>query len=78
MDNTVLYSVGGVATKLSVSRTFLRQLEIEGAIPQPYRLVGSDRRCYTAAQLEETRRVIAERRAASQARRSKRPEVRAA
>lgn len=60
-----LYSTGGAAKELGCSPSLLRKLELLGITPPAHRLSGSDRRAYSAEQLEELREVLNKRQAAN-------------
>ena len=47
----VLMSIGGVARRLGVSVSTVRNYERAGAIPPAMRLEGSDRRCWRESDL---------------------------
>ena len=66
MEGSVMVQVmstGTVAKHLGVSTSLLRHLEKIGAIPAAQRIAGLDRRIYSPAEVEELRRIIANRRA---------------
>ena len=56
-----LLSIGGVAEEVKRSPALLRQLEREGILPTPLRLVGSDRRVYRSEDLPRIRQILEER-----------------
>ncbi len=59
-----LFSTGGAAKQLGVSQGQLRKLERLGVTTPAHRLAGSDRRIYTAGEVETIRRILADRRQA--------------
>ncbi len=56
-------STGAAARELSVSASLIRKLEGLGLAPPAQRIVGLDRRLYSAQEIEELRKIIANRRA---------------
>jgi len=66
MQQRQYISIGGVATRLSVSPSLIRKLENHGVIPPAARLEGSDRRVYQVADVDAIRQVIEARRRSPQ------------
>lgn len=56
-------SIGQAARELGVSPSLVRKLEQIGAAPPAQRIAGLDRRLYSIEDVEQLRRVIADRRA---------------
>lgn len=59
-----LLSIGAAAQRLGISASLLRRMEDQGLVPPAMRLIGSDRRVYSATQVEEIRRIREARRLA--------------
>ncbi len=58
-----MVSTGEAARQLGVSMSLLRKLESIGVTPPAQRIAGLDRRVYTPIEVEELRKIIADRRA---------------
>ncbi len=58
-----MMSTGTVARHLGVSTSLLRRLEKAGTIPPAQRIAGLDRRVYDETDLEQLRKILADRRA---------------
>jgi len=56
-----LLSIGGVATAVNRSPGWLRKLERTGVLPPALRMIGSDRRAYRPEDVEQIKRILAER-----------------
>jgi DNA-binding transcriptional MerR regulator len=61
-DETFL-GVGAAAARIGVSASLLRKLERQGILPQPPRVIGSDRRIYRNEDVTRIEQVLKERRA---------------
>ncbi len=57
-----LVSSGHVAQALGISLSYLRKLERTGITPPAQRVAGLDRRIYRREEIEDIRRLLAERR----------------
>jgi DNA-binding transcriptional MerR regulator len=64
-----LFSIGGAASVLGCSPSWLRKLELLGVTEPAHRLAGSDRRVYSAAQVEALRKLLDQRSALPKSRR---------
>ena len=53
-----LLSIGGVAEAVNRSPSLLRQLEREGVLPRPLRLIGSDRRAYRPEDVARIQQIL--------------------
>ena len=60
---TQVMSTGQAARELGVSPSLLRKLERIGAAPPAQRIMGLDRRLYSAQEVEALRKILADRRA---------------
>lgn len=56
-----LLSIGGVAAAVNRSPGWLRKLERTGVLPPALRMIGSDRRAYRPEDVEQIKRILAER-----------------
>jgi DNA-binding transcriptional MerR regulator len=64
METSRLIGTGGLAKRLGISQSRVRQLEAEGVIPPAQRLVPGDRRVYAIEDVEAIKDRLQERRAA--------------
>lgn len=68
MDGAEFLGVGGLAQRLGLSRTRVRQLEEAGVIPEGARLVPGDRRIWRVDDVDAIQERLNERRAAGRRR----------
>jgi len=65
-EDRQLFSTGEAARRLGISQSLLLRYEKEGRIPPAHRVIGSDRRLYSAEDLETIRAIRAAKRVARQ------------